>query len=143
MRWATFMESGLIREIVEGDDASVLDGHDGVEIPDDVAPVPGKWRYTPATGFYADPQMLQNDMTAAIQNRLDDYAVSKGYNDILSAVSYAGSTHPVFGPQGIAARDWRDACWSKGLEILSQVEARTIPCPTEDELVAALPAPGW
>lgn len=145
MRWATFMDSGLIREII--DETIIAAGHvDGVvhiAIPEDVFPVPGKWRYDTTRGFYPDQEMLRVEMTSAIQNRLDDYCVGHGYDSILSAVSYAGSTHPVFGPQGVAARDWRDACWAKGIEILSAVEAGTMVCPTEDGLIELLPLPGW
>lgn len=133
------MNGDFVREIVVQDDCP----NGGIAIPDGVNPVPGKWHYDATLGFYPDPQLLQIDMTTAIQNHLDDYSSTKGYDGILSAVSYAGSTHPVFGPQGVAARDWRDACWTKGIDLLNQVEAGTLVCPSEDELIALMPAPGW
>ena len=134
------MDGGLVREVIECD-VSPADG--AITVPHSIEPIPGKWRYSDERGFFPDAQLLQVDMTAAIQNRLDDYCVARGYDGILSAVSYAGSSHPVFGPQGIAARTWRDACWSMGIEVMGQVEAGTLACPSEDALVAMLPEPGW
>ena len=49
--------------------------------------------------------------SALVQAHLDAAAQARGYDNMLSAVSYAGSGHPTFGPEGAAFRDWRDACW--------------------------------
>jgi hypothetical protein len=77
---------------------------------------------------------------AVILKHLDNQAVQLGYFTILSACSYATSTHPRFGPEGLALSNWRDQVWTAGYEILDEVAAGTRPMPTDSELVALLPA---
>lgn len=77
--------------------------------------------------------------SAVVQKVLDDAAQARSYDSILSAVSYAGSGHPIFDPEGTAFRDWRNACWTKVLEILDDVRAGNRPMPTDEELTAELP----
>ena len=81
--------------------------------------------------------------TYAIQQRLDDFAKTRGYDNILSAATYATSTVAKFATEGQYAVDARDATWAKCYEILAVVEAGTRPVPTLDELLAELPALTW
>jgi hypothetical protein len=78
-------------------------------------------------------------MTAAIQEHLDATARQRNYDNILSAASYANSLHPRFGPEGIAYRDWRDACWDYGYQVLGEVQAGTRPMPSIPDVIAELP----
>lgn len=78
-------------------------------------------------------------LTDAVQQHMDSKAKLYRYDDIRSAVSYATSTHPKFGPEGIAFRDWRDAVWTRCYEILAEVEAGERQIPTTEEIVAELP----
>lgn len=77
--------------------------------------------------------------TAVIQKHLDDKARERGYDNILSAASYATSPHPRFGPEGTAYRDWRDSCWETGYDLMAEVAAGTRPMPSDEELIALLP----
>lgn len=61
------------------------------------------------------------------QSHLDTFAQTKGYNDILSASSYANSSNSVYKLEGTYAADARDATWSKFYIILSEVQANTRP----------------
>jgi hypothetical protein len=81
--------------------------------------------------------------TYAIQQRLDDFAKTRGYDNILSAATYATSTVAKFATEGQYAVDGRDATWAKCYDILAAVEAGTRPVPTLDELIAELPALKW
>ena len=83
------------------------------------------------------------EFTYAIQQRLDDFSRTRGYDNILSAATYATSTVAKFATEGQYAVDARDATWSKSYEILAAVEAGTRPVPTLDELLAELPALTW
>lgn len=76
--------------------------------------------------------------SAVIQQVLDATAVSKGYDSILSAVSYASSGHPIYGPEGQQFLDWRDACWAYLFAVLEQ----QTPVPSDEELLAGLPTFG-
>jgi hypothetical protein len=81
--------------------------------------------------------------TNAIQQRLDDFARTRNYDNIMSAATYATSTVPKFAAEGQYAVAARDATWAKGYEILGAVLAGERPMPTLDEVMAELPALAW
>lgn len=82
--------------------------------------------------------ILERRKSQAVQAHLDDTAQAHGYDSILAAASYAGS--PVYGLEGSAFRDWRDACWAELFQILAAVAAGERPMPADDELLTELPA---
>ena len=86
---------------------------------------------------------LENELTADIQNHLDSVARTRGYDGILSLVSYANSTDAVFGPEGIAGRNWRDAVWNSASVILGNVKNGSRAIPTSSALIAELPTISW
>lgn len=75
----------------------------------------------------------------AIQMTLDDAARAKGYDDIVSACSYAGYEN-VFQAEAIAFGVWRANVWAYGYQELAKVTAGTRPVPTVPEIIAELPA---
>lgn len=81
--------------------------------------------------------------TAAIQQRLDDFARTRNYDGILSACTYATSLIPKFKAEGQYAVQARDNTWAAAYELLAEVEAGTRPMPTLDEVIAALPELVW
>lgn len=89
------------------------------------------------------PEQVQSAFTAAIQQRLDAFAQTRGYDGILSACTYATSTVPKFQAEGQACVDARDATWSAGYAILAAVQAGERPMPTMAEVMAELPALEW
>lgn len=76
---------------------------------------------------------------AAIQSALDEAARAKGYDDIVSACSYAGYEN-VFQAEAIAFGQWRANVWAYGYAELDKVMAGTRPVPTIPEILAELPA---
>ena len=87
--------------------------------------------------------ILMAEYTNAVQKRLDDFARTRGYDNILSATTYATSTNPKFAVEGQYAVAARDATWAKCYEVLAAVEAGSRPMPTLDELLAELPTLTW
>lgn len=75
----------------------------------------------------------------AIQNELDRKAQEKGYDNIISACSYASGEN-LFQAEGLAFLKWRSDVWAKAYETLHLVQSGTIPLPTPEEAVAAMPA---
>ena len=80
---------------------------------------------------------------SAVQQRLDDFAKTRGYDGILSAATYATSLIAKFAAEGQCAVVARDATWAKCGQILAEVQANTRPLPTLIELVAELPLLEW
>lgn len=84
-------------------------------------------------------QEIKAEITNAIQSMLDDKAKAKGYDNIVSACSYAGYDNP-FRAEGEAYGLWRALCWSKAYEILEAVETGIRPMPTISEVLEEMPA---
>ena len=86
---------------------------------------------------------VQQAFTDAIQQRLDDFARTRGYDNIMSACSYFGSANPRFKQEADRAIALRDATWAAAYALLDDVLSGQRPMPTFDEVCAALPALTW
>ena len=89
------------------------------------------------------PEQIIAALTRAGQMHLDTTARTRNYDGILSLCSYAASTHPTFGAEGLAGVAWRDAVWAACYAILADVQAGQRAVPTEAELLAELPVMVW
>lgn len=83
------------------------------------------------------------DFAQSVQQHLDDFARTLGYDGIMSACTYATSTVPKFKAEGQYAVEARDATWVKCYEVLAAVEAGSRPMPTLEELLTELPVLTW
>ena len=104
--------------------------------------IDGQWVYTPPPPPTAEEiaAATQKELVAAVQHFMDDKAQVKGYDNILSAVTYADeSSMPEFQRDGIAFRAWRSAVWSYCYEQLAAVKAGSRTVPTTDQLISELP----
>lgn len=81
--------------------------------------------------------------TAAIQAMLDDKAKERGYDNILSACTYATSTVPKFQAEGQACVNWRDAVWSGAYLLAASVENGNMQPPAIPALLSMLPTMEW
>lgn len=78
---------------------------------------------------------------AAISVAMEDAAKAKGYDSMLSAISYAQQPAGApFQAEGAAFLAWRSAVWQAAFSVLAEVEAGTRALPTPAEAVAAMPA---
>lgn len=73
---------------------------------------------------------LQQDIVDATQQRLDNFAKTRGYDGIVSLCTYATSPTAKFQAEGQYGVEARDATWAKLYEILAEVEAGTRPVPS-------------
>lgn len=78
-----------------------------------------------------------------VQVLLDTTAQSRGYDNIISACTYAASSYELFKLEGQTCVDWRDSVWKKCYEIFANVQSGTIYPPTMDELLLELPKIVW
>lgn len=82
--------------------------------------------------------------TERIQQRLDDFAKTRGYSGILSACSYANSTVEKYRIEAEYCVVSRDLTWLKSYEIMSDVENKVRPLPENyEEIESELPALQW
>ncbi|MDP1938074.1 MAG: hypothetical protein Q8K91_12785 [Hylemonella sp.] len=87
---------------------------------------------------------IEAAFTAAIQQRLDDFARTRNYDSILSACTYATSTVAKFKTEGQACVNLRDATWAAAYQILADVQAGDRPMPASiADIEADLPALEW
>ncbi len=89
------------------------------------------------------PEEIQQHIMAAIQDRLDTFARSRGYDNILSAASYATSTNVTYQIEGQYAVQARDDTWAAAYAVLAEVMAGQRPMPAFDEVLAELPPLAW
>lgn len=87
---------------------------------------------------------IQASIIAQTQYRLDAFALTRGYDNIVSACSYATSTHAKYGPEGRYCVDAREQTWDTLFAGLAEVAAGTRPMPTGySDIEAELPALVW
>ena len=85
------------------------------------------------------PEQTLSRLELALDRHLDLVANSYRYESIRTMVTYATSTHPVFGAEGRAAVKFRDAVYAYGIKVSEDVQAGLRPIPTEEELLAGVP----
>ena len=81
--------------------------------------------------------VFPQEASKAIQKLLDAEARKAGYDNIISACSYVGSTN--FGAEAQSFLDWRDAIWTYAYQVQTDVKSGSRELPTIDELLAELP----
>lgn len=89
-----------------------------------------------------DPDQIKKALIAKlsgwIQQYLDEEAQKVGYDNVLSACSYAAIAN-AFQPESITFLEWRSACWAYAHQLLTDIEAQTATVPDRDTLLGALP----
>lgn len=89
-------------------------------------------------------QAIKARITYQVQQRLDDFARTRGYDNIVSACSYATSTHPKYGPEGRYCVGAREQTWDVLFSIEAEVLVGTRPMPLSyAEIESELPALVW
>lgn len=86
-------------------------------------------------------EQIISDLTESVQRHIDSVARSQGYDNIYTACTYAEEPCvPAFQAQGKALREWRSLTWARCHEVFGEVGAGTRDIPTDEELIALLPA---
>ncbi len=79
-----------------------------------------------------------------VQTLLDDFAVTKGYDNINSTISYLNSTVLAYSTEAATASALRDNVWSTLNTYLTDVTAGTLPLPLKvSDIEAVLPTFVW
>ena len=85
-----------------------------------------------------DTETLKQSYTAAIQTHMDAKAKLRGYDNIVSACSYAGYENP-FRAEGEAYGMWRASCWKYAYEQLALILSGSREIPTVEAFIQELP----
>lgn len=84
-------------------------------------------------------QQRKDELEKSVQSYMDKEARLLGYDNVLSACSYASHINP-FQAEGQSFVAWRGAVWEYCYQALADVESGTRTIPTTAELIAELPA---
>lgn len=89
-------------------------------------------------------EAIRSRITRRVQQRLDDFAATRGYDNIVSACSYATSQHAKYGPEGRYCVTAREDTWDVMFQIEASVVAGTRPMPRSyEEIEPDLPVLAW
>jgi len=79
-----------------------------------------------------------------VQKKLDEFAQTRGYDDMKSVCTYVNSSIPTYQAEAERAIELRDSTWSALYNYLGSIVAGTIPLPSNcDDIEAVLPALTW
>jgi hypothetical protein len=104
------------------------------------------WQVVPLTPeeIEANLQALQAGIVWQTQQRLDDFARTRNYDNLLSACTYASSKVAKFAEEGQYAVTARDDTWDTLHNILLEVQAETRPVPSGfADIEPELPVLAW
>ena len=94
--------------------------------------------FTPPPG----PPVTVEGAEAEIQQILDAFAQSWGYNDMVTACSYVGDPNAQYAAEGAALLAWRSATWVWAEALQNAILGGTTPCPANTAAILALmPSP--
>lgn len=89
------------------------------------------------------PDEIKQMLIDGVQNWMDEIAMSRGYDSILSACSYIKTGVERFDTEGQQAREWRSQVWIYCYNYLDEVLAGNRSIPTLEELIEELPKIDW
>jgi len=117
------------------------DGADAIGAPDDfdfnrVA------EYTYDGSNFTLP-LISADINTNVQNYLDTFVQQKGYDSIVSAVSYIASSNTVYQSDANTAIHARDTVWSAVFNEIAQLTANNITVNSYSQIANSLPALTW
>lgn len=105
-----------------------------------------KWKASnrPHPAAPKSPEAVKEEIVAKTQERLDQFAQTKGYDGILSACSYDPSADPKFKQDAERAVFLRDLTWRTLYSLLDEVLEGTRPVPQDfSDVEGLLPVLTW
>jgi len=109
-----------------------------------------KWRQTWSLVEMTQPEIeqtkasIKDSISRAVQKRLDDFAKSRGYDDIKSACDYAGCDVVKYSTEGAYCKNQRARTWEVLYGIFDQADSGIRRLPDNyDAVEPELPALAW
>jgi hypothetical protein len=89
-------------------------------------------------------EALKSSIVQKVQQRLDDFAKTRAYDDIKSLSDYADDEDPVFRAEGIYGKSRRSLTWRTTINFMNDVKAGIRPIPSGyADVEAELPELNW
>lgn len=127
----TDKECGLGWEVTHDEECNIV-----------LTPPPPPVEPTPPTEEEILAQTKQN-LLMAVDHYLNSTVQERGYDNIVTCVTYENDIDEVFRAEGSAAKQWRSRVYRRCYEILDEVLSGQREIPTEEELIAELPVFNW
>ena len=87
---------------------------------------------------------VESDFITLVQNRLDTFARTRGYDGILEACSYATSKTPTYAAEGAYCIEARDNTWNNFYSVVEAMKVGALPwLPRFSQIEALLPPLEW
>ncbi len=86
---------------------------------------------------------VMNECQLLIAKKLDSVARAKQYSSAVACSSYLGSGNPQWAAEALAFIHWRDDVFVYAINIMTQVQQGSMPCPTVQEFMDGLPVITW
>jgi len=102
---------------------------------------PGEFEFVPPPESGLEARVAA--YTTAVQDRLDRFAQTRGYDGIMSACTYVTSDVPSFRAEAVYCVTARDNTWATCYQIMNEALAGQRPIPALDALFELLPALMW
>lgn len=99
-----------------------------------------------AAALPADPVGIEesiNVLRTVVQMHLDATVKERGYDDILTACSYATDKNVIFRKEGTACLNWRSEVRTALNAVVEAIKEKPRSVPTAEELIAELPTLLW
>ena len=132
--------------IVQGNNIVACDSDDSPHFPDAI-PAPEGFIEDLAFSYTYDGTKFNLDITPTLiketQTNLDTFAQRKGYDNIISVVSYINSSNTIYRSDANTAIYLRDETWSALNTIIDQIKANTIQVTSYSQIANSLPALVW
>jgi division protein CdvB (Snf7/Vps24/ESCRT-III family) len=94
-------------------------------------------------GEFTSIEERQKELTDSVQKYLDSFVQSRGYDNVLSTITYITSTVPQFKLEAQYVLEARDKVWLKANELLDDVMKGRRSIPTIEEVLTELPVLEW
>jgi hypothetical protein len=89
-------------------------------------------------------ESIKKSVIESVQSRLDEFAQTRGYDDIKSAVSYADDEDTIFAAEGAYCKQKRSQTWRVVANIMSDIVSGIRPMISSfDEIESELPVLEW
>lgn len=103
---------------------------------------PSNYEFHVVASLALNQQMIKN-YSSKLQNKINEKAQEKSYEDGFACASYINSTNDAWKAEATQFIAWRDSCWQYAHDIQTKVESGEIQPPSIEDFIAGMPTLIW